>query len=142
MRFFEKRHCFRHLSPSCHIFLNENLHSLRLHLGFSEKRHSLRRLFPSCHFFWTENLHSLRLHLGFSENWHTSGAFFLHIKFLELKICMASGGAFVYSTFFVVVGSLLYVPLWSWLQWYLPLSTASKSEKLDVIVGAVEIGFS
>ena len=54
---------------------------------------------------------------------------------------MASGGAFVYRTFFVVVCLLLYVPLWSRLQWHFTLSPASQFEKNDVIVGVVEIRF-
>ena len=86
-------------------------------------------------------MHSLRLHLVFSENWHCLRRLFPSYQIFELKICINSGGNFVYSTFFVVVGRLLYVPLWSWLLWYFPLSTDSQFEKLDVVVGVVEISF-
>ena len=66
-------------------------------------------------------------------------AFFLYINNVSSKICIASGGMFVYSHFLNVFGRLLYIPFWSRLQCHFPLDTASQYEKVDVIVGVVEI---
>ena len=49
----------------------------------------------------------------FPKNGIASGTFFLSIKNFKLKICITSGGMFVYSKIFNVVGRLLYIPLWS-----------------------------
>ena len=48
---------------------------------------------------------------GFPKNSIASGTFSLYIKNFKLKICIASGGIFVYSKFSNVVGRQLYVPL-------------------------------
>ena len=83
------------------------------------------------------------MHLGFSENLHSHWRLFPSYHIFDFKFCIAVGGALVYHTLVVVVivGRLMYVPLWSWLQWYFSLSTASHFEKLDVLVGVMELGF-
>ena len=48
---------------------------------------------------------------------------------------------FGYRIVFNVVSRLIYVPLWSRLQCHFPLDTAFQFEKVDVIVGVVEIRF-
>ena len=77
---------------------------------------------------------------GFPKICIATGASFLHVTIFDFKSCIASGSALVYRTLVVVVGRLLYVPLWSWLQWYFSFSTAFHFEELDVFVGVMEIG--
>ena len=144
--FSGKRHSLRQRLPSYHIF-HITFSELKICIasgciwGLSKNGIASGAFFLPVPFFVLKICIASGCTWGFPQIYIASGASFLHITYFEFEFCIASSGTFVYSNLVVVVGRLLYVPLWLWLKWYLPLSTVSKFEKLDVLVGVTEIGF-